>query len=323
MGVAQISEVRPFGTGHIHDTFKVATGAGSYLLQKMNRQAFSAPELVMHNIQRASEYIAGKPYPLKNMRPIPARDGQLWQQDAAGDYWRMFPFFENTVAFDHVNSEELAFEGAKAFGTFAKALDGLPAGALRLTIPGFHDGPKRLAYFKNAVKKATPGRLEMAASEIETLLRHQALFGQIAEAGLPLRIMHHDTKINNVLFDAGTKKAVAVVDLDTVMPGVVLSDFGDMMRTFANTAAEDEAVIEKVALQMPIFRALCEGYLSEMGGLLSPLEKKWLPEGGRWLTLMQALRFLADFLEGDVYYKTNYPEHNLVRARNQLALFKS
>jgi len=323
LGAAQISEVRPFGTGHINDTYKVTSGSGTFMLQKLNRRAFASPEAVMQNIRRVGEHIATRPYPLKNMRPVAACDGSLWQQDAAGEYWRMFPFFDGTLTLDRVETEDQAFEGARAFGVFAKALVGLPPETLHATIPGFHDGPPRLAYFYEVIKRGIPGRLKMAAKEIETLLKHRSLFGQIAAAGLPQRIMHHDTKIGNVLFDAKTLKAVAIVDLDTVMPGTVLSDFGDMMRTFANAAAEDEACLEKVALRMPIFRALSEGYLLEMGDVLTPLEKKWLPDGGRWLTLMQAMRFLADYLEGDVYYKTNYPEHNLVRARSQLALFES
>jgi Ser/Thr protein kinase RdoA (MazF antagonist) len=323
LGAAQISEVLPFGTGHINDTYKVASGSGNFLLQKLNERAFSSSEAVMHNIQWVGEYIARQSYPLKNMRPVPAQDGRFWWQDAGGGYWRMFPFFDGTLALDRVETEEQAFEGAKAFGAFAKALGGLPPETLHATIPGFHDGPKRLACFYEVIKRGIPGRLKVAAKEIETLLQHQALFGQIAAAGLPQRIMHHDTKISNVLFDAKTRKAAAVVDLDTVMPGIVLSDFGDMMRTFANAAAEDEACLEKVALRMPIFYALSEGYLSEMGDALTLTEKKWLPMGGRWLTLMQAMRFLADYLEGDVYYKTSNPEHNLVRARSQLALYES
>jgi len=316
-------DARPFGTGHINDTYKVTSGNGSFLLQKLNGRAFASPEAVMQNIRRVGEHISSQPYPLRNMSPMTAHDGKFWWLDGDKNYWRMFPFFDGTLAIDHVETEEQAFEGARAFGAFAKALRDMPPETLHCTIPGFHSGPERLAYFYKVIKRGTPERLKPAGEEIETVLKHKALFGQIAKVGLPQRIMHHDTKISNVLFDAKSLKAAAVVDLDTVMPGIVLSDFGDMMRTITNAAAEDEVCPGKVAMRMPIFRALSEGYLSEMGDTLTSLEKKWLPNGGRWLTLMQAVRFLTDYIEGDVYYKTKYSDHNLVRARSQLALYES
>ncbi len=317
----------PFGNGHINDSFKLeikdADTPGNFLLQRLNHLVFTHPEFVMENIRLVSNYLADPNYPLENLAPIPDRDGRYLYRNKEGDYWRAFPFFENTVAFDTAETAEQAYEAAKAFGTFAHALADLDASTLRPTIPGFHDGQKRLTYFLELLKKAVPGRLATAQKEVEAIVKNQFIFKKIASLRLPLRIAHHDTKINNVLFDITTARAVCVIDLDTVMPGIVLSDFGDMMRTYTSPTDEDEADLSKVEMRRPFFEAIWEGYLEAMGDLLSEVEQKNLAEGGAWLTLMQAVRFLGDYLQGDVYYKTDYPEHNLVRARNQLALFHS
>lgn len=317
----------PFGTGHINDTFKIEIEEGdskkSYLLQRLNHLVFHQPEVVMRNIRLVSEHLSRQAYPLDILVPLPALDGHFLHRDASGNCWRVFPFFEKTTTFEQVDTPEQAFEAARAFGAFARALDGMDASQLQPAIPGFHDGLARLAYFKKVLKNAIPERLAEAKSEVVEVLQNQLIFNKIAALDLPLRVIHHDTKINNLLFDAHTLKPVCVIDLDTVMPGVILSDFGDMMRTFTNAAGEDEADLSKVDMKMPVYEALSEGFLREMGSLLTPAERDNLAQGGRWLTLMQVVRFLADYLEGDVYYKTKYPAHNLVRARNQLALFRS
>ena len=316
-----------FGTGHINDTFKVEIQQGGgvtpYLLQRLNHNVFRQPEAVMRNIHLVAEHLSRQDYPLEILAPLPTLTGDFLHRDESGNFWRVFPFFEKTITFEQVETPGQAFEAARAFGAFAKALDGMDASQLQPTIPGFHDGVKRLAYFKEVLKKAIPERLAEARAEVAEVLQNQLIFNKIANLGLPLRAIHHDTKINNLLFDAQTLKVVCVIDLDTVMPGVILSDFGDMMRTFTSAASEDEADISKVEMRMPVFQALSEGFLSEMGNLLTSAERDNLNEGGRWLTLMQVVRFLADYLEGDVYYKTKYPSHNLVRTRNQLALFRS
>ena len=317
----------PFGTGHINDTYTLEIREGeapkSYLLQRLNHNVFRRPEVVMQNIRLVAEHLSRQDYPLEILAPLTTGDGRLLHRDEAGNFWRVFPFFEKTVTFDKVETPEQAFEAARAFGVFAKALNDMDPSQLQPTIPGFHDGEKRLAYFLDVLKRAIPERLETARAEVEEVLQNQLIFNKIASLRLPVRVVHHDTKINNVLFGAATLKAACVIDLDTVMPGIVLSDFGDMMRTFTSEADEDEADLSKVGLRLPVFKAMTEGFLSEMSGLLTPAERENLVEGGRWLTLMQVIRFLADYLEGDIYYKTNYPEHNLVRTRNQLALFHS
>jgi Ser/Thr protein kinase RdoA (MazF antagonist) len=319
--------VEPYGSGHINDTFKVSRlengNPEPYLLQQLNRHVFKQPEAVMHNIRLVAEHLAMQDYPLEILRPLPTRSGTFIWRDETGGCWRAFPFFNKTTTFDNVETEAQAFKAAEAFGAFAKALDSMNVQALHLTIPGFHDGMGRLAYFRQVLGRAKPDRLRKAKQEVAEVLQNESLFKKIASLDLPLRAAHHDTKINNVLFDSQTGQAVCVIDLDTVMPGTVLSDFGDMMRTFTNAAGEDEPDLSKVGMRLPIFHALREGFLSQTGSLLAPAELANLTEGGRWLTLMQAMRFLGDYLEGDVYYKTKYPAHNLVRARNQLALFRS
>lgn len=323
----KLVSIEPFGAGHINDTYRVEIREGdvakTWLLQRLNHQVFRQPEAVMHNIRLVAQHLAGQPYPLQILAPQPDRSGDWLHRDGAGNYWRVFPFFENTVTFDRVETEAQAFEAARAFGTFARALDGLDASQLQTTIPGFHDGEKRLAHFLAVLKKAMPARLDEAKVEVEEILQNQLIFKQIASLPLPRRAIHHDTKINNLLFDARSHRVVCVIDLDTVMPGIVLSDFGDLVRTSVSLADEDEADLTKVVMRHSIFRALHEGFLSEMGDLLTTAERDALPDAGPWLTLMQAVRFLGDYLEGDVYYKTQYPQHNLVRARNQLALFRA
>jgi Ser/Thr protein kinase RdoA (MazF antagonist) len=319
---------QPFGSGHINDTFRLEVQSEGlsrpWLLQRLNHQVFQQPDVVMENIRLVSEYLSAQPtYPLQVLCPVPALDGRLLHRDAAGNYWRVFPFFENTISFDRVETPEQSFEAARAFGCFARALNGMDASRLRPTIPGFHDGLRRLAYFMEVLERALPDRLSNAGEEVASILAESSMFEEVDRLPLPLRVIHHDTKINNVLFDASTRKAVCVIDLDTVMPGIILSDFGDMMRTFTNAAGEDEADASKVFMRVDVYEALSEGFLSEMSDLLTPAEREHLPGGGLWLTLMQAVRFLADYLEGDVYYKTAYAGHNLVRTRNQLALFRS
>lgn len=317
----------PFGAGHINDTFKVTVKQNDkllcYLLQRINHQVFQQPKQVMKNISLVAQHLSHQSYPLKILTPFSLKLGGWVHQDTQANYWRLFLFFKNTITFDKVESEVQAYQAAKAFGAFAKALNDIDVSMLHATIPGFHDGLARLAQFKEILKKAIPQRLKEASAEVEMVLDNQLIFNKIAKLNLPLRAIHHDTKINNMLFDKDSLQPVAVVDLDTVMPGIILSDFGDMVRTFTCTADEDEADLEKVEMRPAYYKAVLEGFLFAMGSMLAPAERENLKEGGPWLTLMQAMRFLGDYLAGDVYYKIKYPDHNLVRAKNQLALFRS
>lgn len=322
----QLISLTPFGTGHINDTYRLVIvetdQPQTWLLQRLNHHVFRQPEAVMHNIHLVAEHLAAQPYPLQILAPRPTRSGHWLHHDERGNYWRVFPFFENTVTYERVETMAQAYEAARAFGAFAKALNGLDASQLQPTIPGFHDGEKRLADFLLTVENAIPERLAEAQSEVGAILHNQLIFSNIVNLKLPKRAIHHDTKINNLLFDAKTGKAVCVIDLDTVMPGVILSDFGDLVRTSASLTDEDEADLTKIQFRKPIYDALLEGFLVEMGALLTPAERSALPLAGPWLTMMQAVRFIGDYLVGDTYYKVKYPTHNLVRGRNQLALFE-
>lgn len=323
----KIDMAEPFGNGHINDTYKVSLlQKGAYrqlLLQRFNHHVFQQPNAVMENIDYVGQFLSESSYPLKILKPYKTNKGRLLYQDEKGNYWRVFDFFENTIAFDKVDTTDQAFQAAKAYGVFSKALNNIDATKLNITIPDFHNGAKRLADFEIAIVNAVDKRREETRSEIAEILEYKNIFKKIHQLKLPLRAVHHDTKINNVLFNENTNRIAAVIDLDTVMPGTVLSDFGDMVRTFTSSADEDENDFSKIKMRMDVYRSLEQGFLSEMGENLSEEEKRNLIFAGPWLTLMQVIRFLGDYLLGDVYYKIKNPTHNLIRAKNQLVLFRS
>ncbi len=325
----QIISLTPFGEGHINDTYRLEIVVGgqrqTWLLQRLNHHVFRQPEAVMQNIRLVAEHLEKQPYQLRILKPRPTLDGHWLHCDEAGNYWRVFPFFDKTTSYEQVETPGQAHAAAKAFGAFARALNDLDAAQLQATIPNFHNGLWRLEQFHQAIQHAMPERLNEARAEVDAILEHQSLFQRVADLHLPLRAIHHDTKVNNLLFDAASDKthptALAVIDLDTVMPGIVLSDFGDLVRTSASLANEEEADLSQVQFRQPIYDALLAGFLSEMGDLLTPVERSALPLAGPWITLMQAVRFIGDYIVGDVYYKVKYAGHNLVRGRNQVELF--
>ncbi|MCR9288329.1 MAG: aminoglycoside phosphotransferase family protein [Bacteroidetes bacterium] len=315
----------PFGSGHINDTFKFSIQKNQeqqdFILQRINQNIFHNPQEVMDNIQKVALHLAKNNYPKKILSPVLTHENQSFHKTETGEYWRVFPFFKNTFTIDKIDNETQAFEAAKAFGEYLNFLKGLPPSALRTTIPNFHNGVLRLKKFENTLKTATETKINLGLVEIQFIIQHANIFEKIESLKLPIRITHNDTKINNILLDKTTQKAVAVIDLDTLMPGIILSDFGDMVRTFTNSGEEDEADLSKVEMRKDIYLALEAGFLSEMKDL-TKLERDHLSDGAKWITLMQAVRFLTDFLEGDPYYKIKYPNHNLVRAKNQIALYK-
>ncbi len=323
----QLEEALPFGDGHINDTYKIRLLQNNiqkkYLLQRFNDKVFKQPFSVMENIKLVADHLSKKNYPLFILKPFETKKGGLLYQDKKRNYWRVFNFLENTFSYNKVETTGQAYGTAKAYGAFARALNDLETNKLNTTIPDFHNGEKRMANFLLATKNGVPERISESKNEIDFIFQHAYLFKKTNQLNLPLRTVHHDTKINNVLFDKTTNEAVAVVDLDTIMPGSVLSDFGDMVRTFTSEFDEDEKDFSKIKMRPDIYEALSTGFLSEMGDLLTMEEIEHLPEAGPWLTLMQVIRFLGDHLMGDVYYKIKYPGHNLVRAKNQLALFQS
>ena len=264
-------EARPWGTGHINDTYCVTFDQrGSpvrYILQRINHEVFKNPVAVMENVQRVTAHLAAKlgaePGSSRSVLTlIPARDSKAWHFDAAGNCWRTYLFIERARAYDAVESPQQAFQAARTFGRFQTLLADLPAPRLHDTIPDFHHTPKRFARLEQAIQADSANRARLAAREIEFALARQAMTGVLLEAGLPERVTHNDAKFNNVLLDDATGEGLCVIDLDTVMPGLALYDFGDMVRTTTSPAPEDERDLSKVTMQFPMFEALVRGYLS-------------------------------------------------------------
>ena len=322
----------PYGSGHINNTyFAVFHQAGvpvRYILQRINHNIFKNPGALMENIQRVTAHLAAQ---VANdpdggrrvLTLIATRDGQAWHIDSKGNHWRAYRFIENAHTFDAVETTAQAFQAAKAFGQFQQMLSGLPAPRLHDTIPDFHHTPKRFSAMEKAVVADTCNRAALAKTEIEFALRHRAICGVLLAANLPERVTHNDTKINNVLLDDATGAGVCVVDLDTVMPGLALYDFGDMVRSMTNPAAEGERDLAKVEMNFPVFESLLRGYLSSAADFLTPAEKNLLPISGQVITFELGLRFLTDFLSGDTYFKVPRAGENLDRCRAQFKLFES
>ena len=319
----------PYGNGHINDTYLVTcNGAGArvrYILQHINAQVFHSPAAVMQNIERVTAHLraqfAGEPDgERRSLTLVPARDGRNWCEDAQGETWRAYHFIENAHSHDTATSAEQAYQAAHAFGCFQQQLASLPSPRLHETIPDFHYTPKRFAALQRAIAADVKGRAAFAKPEIDFALAHESITGVLLQADLPERITHNDTKFNNVLLDDATGESLCVVDLDTVMPGLALYDFGDMVRTTTSPAAEDEQNLSKVAMQFPLFEALVRGYLSAAGEFLSEAEKKFLAFSGKLITFEVGIRFLADYLAGDTYFKIHRKGHNLDRCRTQFKL---
>jgi Ser/Thr protein kinase RdoA (MazF antagonist) len=318
---------KPIGDGHINDTYQLEFEfngqSQKVLLQRLNHLVFKQPELVTANTLLVCEHLSQQDYSYQIARPLAALDGSFMQKDSGGNYWRAFSFIEHSYAPEGITDPNIAYEAARAYGAFSRALSGFPAKLLAETIPGFHDTDRRWEAYLKVLREDPANRVEVSQPEIAAMLTAKPVFDQISRlknsGELPLRVAHNDTKAGNVLFDLTTHKALAVIDLDTVMPGTLLSDFGDMVRTFAPDCTEDST--QKPGLRSDVLEALTRGFLEETESFLTPTERDSLMLGAAWMIGEQALRFLTDWLAGDVYYKISSPEHNLVRARNQLALF--
>lgn len=325
-------KIEPLGKGHINDSYRVASSEGDYVLQRVNHHIFkNVPEL-QNNILRVTSHITGKlqekgvsDVDRRVLTLIPAKDGLLYYQDEKGDFWRLMLFIKNSKSYEEVNPE-LAYSAGMAFGEFQKMLADLPGEPLFETIPNFHNMEVRLETFREAVKANRAGRLDQVAElvrEIEERAEEMCKAEKLHREGLlPKRINHCDTKVNNVLFDEDDQ-VLAVVDLDTVMPGYVLSDFGDFIRTGANSGAEDDKNLDNVSLDLAIFEAYAKGYLKNAASFLTDIEIENLAFGAKLLTYMQTVRFFSDYIDGDKYYKIAYPEHNLVRTKAQFKLLQS
>ena len=322
----------PYGSGHINDTYCAVfdqAGTGTrYILQRINHGIFKQPVALMENIQRVTAHLAGKLAGKGNLSRlvltlIPARSGLCCHQDEQGYYWRVYLFIENARSYDAVESPGQAFEAGKAYGRFQKLLADLPAPRLHDTIPDFHHTPKRFAALVKAVENDTANRAGQAQAEIAFALQRASITDVLINAKLPERVTHNDTKFNNVMLDNVTGEAICVVDLDTVMPGLALYDFGDLVRTTTSPAKEDERDLSKVTMQFPMFEALARGYLASAGDFLTGAERQSLAFSGKLITFEIGIRFLTDFLAGDTYFKVHRENHNLDRCRTQFKLVES
>ena len=322
----------PFGGGHINETFCATFNlAGTTLrciLQRINHNVFRNPESLMENIERVTRHLSAQltAEPDRDRRAltlIPDRAGRVLYVDPAGNYWRAWRFIEGARTFDAVQSAQQAYEGARAFGRFLEMLADLPAPRLHDTIPGFHFTPGRLAALEDAVVRDSAGRVQSAGPEIAFALARKSMAGALVNSGLPERVTHNDTKINNVLLDDQTGEGICVIDLDTVMPGFAAYDFGDLVRSATCPAAEDERDLSKVTMRFDLFEALARGFLNGAGALLTRAEKDSLVLGGNLITFTMGIRFLTDYLNGDTYYKVHRANHNLDRCRTQFKLLES
>jgi hypothetical protein len=325
-------EAAPYGSGHINDTYSATFDQGGtrvrYIFQRINHNIFKTPVALMENVQRVTTHLAQRSVGESDqtrrlLTLIPARDGKPCYCDEQGNHWRVYIFIEKARTFDAVESTQQAFQAAKAFGQFQKLLADLPAPRLHDTIPDFHHTPKRFATLEKAIQADAANRAKLAQPEIEFALRHKAICSLLFDAKLPERVTHNDTKFNNVMLDDATGEGICVIDLDTVMPGLALYDFGDMVRTTTSPAKEDERDLSKVTMQCPMFEALVRGYLATAAEFLTPAEKKFLPFSGKLITFEIGIRFLTDFLAGDVYFKVHREGHNLDRCRTQFKLVES
>lgn len=321
--------------GHINSTFISTFRDGDverkYTHQRINSTVFPHPEEVMENILRVTEHLAGKTAGMpdagrRTLRVIPARDGKPYAVDSEGMYWRTYSFIDGVVAYGRVPDEGIAYSLGKGIGTFQSLLSDFDGSSLHAVIPHFHDMGMRYRQLRAALASDPMNRKEGIKEELDFLLANErrgcVIWDSWEEGLLPTRVTHNDTKISNVLFSETTGEALAVIDLDTIMPGTVLFDTGDMIRTACSTADEDEKDAFLMDFSIPCCKALTEGYM-EAASFLGKEERGMIKESGRTITQIMAVRFLTDYLNGDVYYRTDYSTHNLVRARTQIALMKA
>ncbi len=331
----EILHAEPCKIGHINETYTATYDQGGarvrYIHQKINQGVFKRPDQVMENLVRVTTHIrrklqerGEKEITRKVLGVIPARDGKSYFQAEDGDCWRTFVFVENTRTFEAAETPQQAFEAGKAFGNFQCLLADLGGPRLHETIPDFHHARKRFDAFKEAVERDHFNRAATAKSEIAFALANEKMVDVLLKAHaagkIPERITHNDTKFNNVMLDTETGGQICVVDLDTVMPGLVLYDFGDMVRTTSSPTMEDEKDLSKVQLRLPMFEALAKGYVEAAGGFLTKAERSYLAFSGKLITFVIGLRFLTDFLSGDTYFRVHRAEHNLDRCRTQFKL---
>lgn len=331
-------DAQPYGSGHINDTLVASFSQSGtrirYIFQRINHRIFKDPVALMENISRVTAeaqrklHLAGVPdASRRSLSVVPTKTGEPVHRDEQGNYWRCYPFIEGARTYDIIQNSRQAYEAARAFGEFQRLVAGLEGRRLNETIPNFHHSRDRFEKLRAAAKADTHGRLKLAQPEWDFFQAHESMVDRLldmqASGQIPERVTHNDTKLNNVMIDDATESGICVIDLDTVMPGLALYDFGDMVRTATSPAAEDETDLSKVRMQMPMFEALVRGYLSSAGDFLNEIEKAHLAFSGKLIAFEIGSRFLTDFLEGDVYFKVKRDGHNLDRCRTQIALVQS
>ena len=314
-----------YGFGHINETYRVVTENDAwYILQKVNHHVFTDVPALMENVAAVTGYLAQHvDDPRGAMQLVHTTEGMPYYLDEAGDYWRVYVFIRDSICLQKAETAEDFYESAIAFGGFQQLMAGFPAATLHETIPNFHNTIDRYAKFKAAVAADKLGRAASVQEEINFLLAREQEMSTLhtlrLSGELPLRVTHNDTKLNNVMLDAKTRKGLCVIDLDTVMPGLSLYDYGDSIRFGAATAAEDEKDASLMGIDLDLFRVYTRGFLTACPGL-TELEVELMPLGAKTMTLECGMRFLTEYLDGDVYFAIHYPEHNLVRTHTQLAL---
>ncbi len=316
----EIVSVKPYGEGHINRTFLVETTKKRYILQQMNTNVFPDSDGLMGNVCGVTEHL--RKQGIETLHVVPTKDGKSYYKGEC--CFRVYDFIEHTVTYQKVSSEQVFFNSGKAFGEFQNFLAKFDASRLVEVIPNFHDTPKRFEAFLAALSADKMGRAKDCQKEIDFLLSHKDTYALVSEGlkdgSIPLRVTHNDTKLNNILMDEKTNEARAVIDLDTIMPGSMLFDFGDSIRFGASTAVEDEPNLDKVQFSLPLFEAYARGFCGAVKDSITQKEAELLPYGAYLMTVECGMRFLTDYLVGDTYFATKYPEHNLVRCRTQLKL---
>lgn len=317
------------GSGLINNTFRLThqpgTDAPDYILQRINIHVFRDPYIIVRNHRRASDYLRKHHPDYFFLAPVSTRDGEdllEWN----GEFWRILPFVADTHTVNQASDPKQAYEASRQFGRLAHYLSGVVMNDYQPSIPSFHNLTLRYSDFQKAVSQAEEERLDQAGELIDAFERYSSIpitYEELkTDSDFPDRLMHHDTKINNVLLDDQTNKGVCVIDLDTLMPGKLISDLGDMVRTYVSPVTEEETDFSQIVIRAAYYEALMKGYLTELREILTQTEKEVLFYAGQFMVYMQGIRFLTDYLNGNVYYPVNYPKHNFNRARNQLVLLE-
>ncbi len=327
--VGQVIDVKPYGNGLINGTYLITCFDGDnknrYILQMINSNVFKKPNEVMENIMKVTEFLRKKVETSREvLTVVHTLDDDCCCFDKENHLWRMYEFIEDSICLDRPEFLEDFYQAGLAFGKFQRYLSSFNPDCLHETIPDFHNTPKRYENFLKALQEDKMGRAKDVQPEIDFINERKSFYSALIEknkAGeLPIRVSHNDTKMNNVMLDYDSRRALCVIDLDTIMPGFSVTDFGDAIRFGASTAAEDEKDLSKVSMDINLFEIYTKGFIKGCGGQLPKSEIMLLPEGAKMMTIECGMRFLTDYLEGDTYFKTTYPEHNLDRTRTQLKL---